>query len=482
MRRRLVFAALAAAGAAAVAAGGGASATLGLPVGTAGESSPNVHPLANFPTGSGVGGHFLGDYYFQTTSTLADLVGVGPTALGGGLAVFDVKNPEKPAIAGYLPLPHWENEDVSISASRKLLIISMDHRRANPLDSKSGLPGKLNIIDISKPASPKLLSTIDYPENVGINPKTGNPLGGSGHTASFVAKDQYIYVSGARDGSTLVVDAKNARAPKVLGAFKSPAGVGNAVFTTGVVHDAFEDEFKNIWLTGSGGTAMYAPIGADPLHPKLLAASRPKDNKKLNQYITHNALRIDKDTVMVTEESYDASDCGKNDGTGLQDGSIQLWHINLATHQLLPISTFDTPNGSADSGIGHDLLGFCSSHWFTMNKNKIVADAWYSAGVRFLDISDPKKIRPVGYYSGDSNIASQAVFVPGRPDLVYVADYMRGLDVVKLENAGVGAKTVTTPVKLSKAAGLLRPSADFGWVCAVADSSTPMVLPRFGGK
>ncbi len=462
MRRRPVLAALAAAAfAGAVSLSGAASGTLGLPIGTAGEASSNVRALGNFPVGGGVGGHFLDGYYFQTTSSLTEIVGITPTALMGGLAVFDVKNPEKPTVAGYLPFPHWENEDVSISAKRKLLLISMDHR--------SGTAGKLNIIDISKPTAPKMLSSISYPENVGINPKTGNKLSGGGHTASFVGGDRYVYVSGARDGSTVVVDTKDASKPKVIGSFKSPAGVGNAVFTTGIVHDAFEDEFKNVWVTGSGGTAMYAPI-TDPLKPRLLASSRPKDNKALNQYITHNALRIDKDTVMVTEESYDAGDCGKNDGTGLQDGSVQLWHINLKTHQLLPISTYDVPNGSADTGIGHDVFDFCSSHWFSKNGNKIIADAWYSAGVRFLDVSNPKKIRQVG---------SQAVFVPGRPDLVYIADYIRGLDVVKIDNGGKGAPTVTTPIKLSSSTKLLRPSSDLGWVCAVVPSATPMVLPRF---
>ena len=456
-----------------VAWGGGASATLGLPVGTAGQSSANVHELFNFPTGSGVGGHFDGDYYFQTTSTLPDMAGSGPRPLGGGLAVFDTKNPEKPSLAGYLPLPHWENEDVSISHSRKLLIISIDRRKANPRDPQSGIGGKLNLVDISTPTMPKLLSTLTYPERVGINPKTGLPEGGPGHTATFVDHDQFIYVSGARNGSTWVIDARDASAPSIMGSFFSPAGEGNAVFTTGVVHDAFEDHYRNVWLTGSGGTAMYAPL-TDPLHPRLLAASRPADNTRLNQYITHNALRVDAQTVMVTEESYDASDCGRNDGTGKQDGSIQVWHINLARHQLLPVSTWDAPNGAASSGLAHDVLGFCSSHWFTMNDHQVIADAWYSAGVRFLDVSNPRHIRPIGFFSGDSNIASQAVFAPGRPDIAYIADYARGLDVVKIDNAGVGAKTVNSPLKVSSAAHLLHSSADFGWVCAQPD------LPAFG--
>lgn len=448
----------------------GASATsprvAGLPIGPGGVSSANVHGLLNVPTGTGVGGAFLGHYYFQTTSSLASFVGGGPVDVGGGLVVFDVTNPEQPVPTGYLPLPHWENEDVSISAKRNLLLISTDRHRSNPEDSTSAvIPGHLQVIDISVPQAPVLKSVTLYPASLGTNQRTGAPLGGPGHTATFVANDQYAYVSGSRDRSMWVVDLRDPAAPKVLGPVRSPAGDDLGVWTPGIVHDAYVDQYANVWATGSGGTAMYAPI-TDPMHPKLLAATSHQDDARLNQYIHHNAVRLDKQTVLVTEESYDAGDCGSADGSGKQDGSLQAWHIDLAHKRLVPVSTWDAPHNASNTGTLAQVAGACSSHWFTINSHKVVADAWYSAGLRFLDASDPKHLRPIGYYAGDSTVASQAVFVPGRPDLVYVADYTRGLDVVKLDNAGVGAKTVKAPAASSKSRSLLRPDQDFGWMCA----------------
>jgi hypothetical protein len=79
-------------------------------------------------------------------------------------------------------------------------------------------------------------------------------------------------------------------------------------------------------------------------------------------------------------------------------------------------------------------------------------------------------------WRGDSTIASQARFVPGRPDLVYVADYTRGLDVVQIDNGGKGARTISPRDERSSGAvpvaGLdfpvkLHAHEDVGWVCAV---------------
>ena len=195
----------------------------------------------------------------------------------------------------------------------------------------------------------------------------------------------------------------------------------------------------------------------------------PKDNARAQQFIHHGSQRLDRDHLLVTEEDYQAG-C---DGPTHQDGSIQAWRIDRAHKRLVEVGSYDAPRGADDSG---PLSSLCSSHWFTVNGEKVVADAWYAAGLRFLDVSDPTTPRPIGMYAGDST-ASQARFVPGRPDLVYVADYLRGLDVVKIDNAGRGARTTTVrderpiattglpAVRTSKVSW--HAHEDFGWVCAV---------------
>jgi hypothetical protein len=447
-----------------------------LPVGQGGRATPNVRLLANIPTGTGTGGTFLGSTYFITSADTAwfSLTG-GTVPTTGGLVALDASNPEQPVPIGSLPLPHYENEDLQVSAKRQLLVISQDRGRLNPLDSTSPrLPGREYLVDVSVPSAMRLLSMTLLPAEVNTGPG-GAALGGPGHTATLVGNDQYLWVGGSRDRSVWVVDIRDAAAPKVLGSFLTPAGADLGGWTPGIVHDVDVDQYGDVWVTGSGGTALYT-LTQDPLHPKLIASVLASDNRRLNQYIHHGSQRLDRDHVLVTEEDYQTG-CNSSEH---QDGSLSVWRIDRLAARLVPVSEYDAPKRADDSG---PLSSLCSSHWFSINKAHVVADAWYGAGVRFLDVSDPKHPRPIGTWAGDSTIASQARFVPGRDDLVYVADYERGLDVVQIDNGGRSARTMSPADEKPVAAtpGLIRiPGSrlrvrmhaheDFGWVCAVPTS------------
>jgi hypothetical protein len=441
----------------------------GLPVGTGGMATPNVRLLLNVPTGTGTGGGFLGTTYFQTSADTVWFTAASTQAVTGGLLAFDASNPEQPLVVGSLPIPHHENEDLTISARRKLVVVSQQPFRTNPQDNTSAYQqGREYLIDVSVPSAMRLVGLALLPAQVGVNATTGRTYAGPGHTTTLVGNDNYLWVSGARDGRVHVVDIRDLAAPKVLGSFASPAGRSTPGWTPGVVHDVDVDQYGDIWVTGSGGTAMYR-LTSNPLKPRLIASISAADNLKAQQFIHHGSQRLSKDEVLVTEEDYQA---GCN-GAEHQDGSLQTWRIDRGAKRLREVSSYDAPKGEDDSGV---LSSLCSSHWFGINKHKVVADAWYAAGVRFLDYSNPLKPRPIGVWRGDSTIASQARFVPGRPDLVYVADYMRGLDVIQIDNGGKGARTVSPKDEKSTGAvpvaGLdfpvkLHAHEDFGWVCAV---------------
>jgi hypothetical protein len=439
-----------------------------LPVGPGGKGTPNVRLLSNTPTGIGTGGGFLGSTYFQTSADAAWFTLESTQATTGGLLAFDASNPERPVVVGSLPIPHHENEDLTISARRKLVVISQQPFRTNPEDPLSEYQsGREYLVDVSVPSAMHLVGVVLLPAQVSKNAK--RTFGGPGHTTTLVGDDQYLWVSGARDGRVYVVDIRDLMAPKVLGSFASPAGRSTPTWTPGVVHDVDVDSYGDIWVTGSGGTAMYR-LSKDPLRPTLIASISTSDNLRAQQFIHHGSQRLSKTEVLVTEEDYQA---GCDNGSVHQDGSLQTWRIDRKAKRLREVGSYDAPKGEDASG---PLSTMCSSHWFTINKQKVVADAWYAAGVRFLDYSNPRKPRPIGVWRGDSTIASQARFVPGRPDLVYVADYTRGLDVLQIDNGGLGAKTVRPQDEQSSGVtsvpGLrfpvkLHAHEDFGWVCAV---------------
>jgi hypothetical protein len=445
----------------------------GLPVGPGGRSTPNVRLLANLPTGTGTGGAFLGSTYFQTSADTAWFTAASTQPVTGGLLAFDASRPEQPVPVGSLPIPHHENEDLTLSARRQLAVISQQPWRTNPEDPTSPCqPGREYLVDVSKPSAMLLLGTVSLPAQVGVRASDGRSLCGPGHTTTLVGEDRYLWISGSRDGRVYVVDVRDAAAPRLLGSFLSPAGRATPAWTPGVVHDVDVDRYGDVWVTGSGGTAMYR-LTADPLRPALVAAISAQDNARAQQYIHHGSQRLDRDHVLVTEEDYEA---GCQAATH-QDGSLQVWRIDRRARRLVEVGSYDAPPAADDSG---PLSSLCSSHWFTVNGAKVVADAWYGAGVRFLDVSDPRRPRPIGVWAGDSTIASQARFVPGRDDLVYVADYVRGLDVVQIDRGGRGARTVSPRDEREVGAvpGLrfpvaLHPHEDFGWVCAVPGRATP---------
>lgn len=424
-------------------------------------ASENVHLVTNVPTGVGVGGKFAGHYYFQTTARSATY-SAPDSVSDGGLWVFDVAKPEAPSLVWHLPLPIWENEDVDLSLKRNVLLISADRKKTVSQVAQSPvIGGVLFVYDITDLAHPVLKSTVQMPATVGTA-ASGAPLGGAGHIANCILDCNYVYVTGSRDGSVAVVDLRDLSAPKVVGTVRSPAGADTEKWTPGIVHDVNVDAKGYVWMTGSGGTAYYAPV-KDPLKPKLLASTSKSDNKRTNSYIHHNSLRLDASTVLVGEESYDG--CGADAPVADDDpqgGRFQSWRIDLRAKRLVPVARYSQQVPG---------VAVCSSHWFDINPSKVVANAWYEGGVRFLDVTNPKRIRQVGYLRTSDGAASQAMFVPGRPDLVYVSDYLRGLDVIKIDNGGRKAPTVSETDLAPKTAPIaFTKHEDFGYACPVPSS------------
>lgn len=415
-----------------------------LPAGTSGWATPNVRPLAHFPT---VGGGVSGAFYDSKTFVLSvadeawNQVGVNPAPVTGGVQVFDTTDLAHPSIEGFLPLPHQQNEDLSVSASRKVAIVSQD---------AFGIPGRLYVIDLTAPSRPLLKSVLSYPL-------------GYGHTATLVDHDKYLWVSGGPE--VLVVDLRDLTKPRVAGSFPTPASApGHGGFAG--VHDAEVDQYGDITVYGSGGTAVHRLTG-NPLRPRLVASISPKDNTEVrNGLIHHGGKRLDRNTWLLTEEDF-APGCGS-------DGAFEVWRLDRVARRLRFVSMWDAPAGADARRGALEQTQYCSSHWFTVNANKVVADGWYGAGVRFLDVSNPAKPRPIGIWAGDSTTASQALFAPGHPDIVYVPDYVRGLDVIELLHAGKNAPTVTdaqaSRVGNSPVPGLdfrfrLTPDKRWGWSC-----------------
>jgi hypothetical protein len=96
--------------------------------------------------------------------------------------------------------------------------------------------------------------------------------------------------------------------------------------------------------------------------------------------------------------------------------------------------------------------------------------------VRFLDVRNPSDIRQIGYYLPTDGATWGAYWVPGADGIVYTADPVRGIDVLRIGNAkNPKAATVSAPIldewfgEVGTTAGPagFGPSTLFGWSCAI---------------
>src|SRR3954451_10430714 len=210
--------------------------------------SGNVTPQLTLPVGHPVGARFRDHYMFVTGTD--------------EVSAYDISNPELPLPAGFLPLPHFENEDLDLGAD--VLLVSND--------PSEGV-GVLYVIDISAfktgatgPQAIKLAGALangtigDAGLLAAIGAPVTSPLPvGTGHTVSCVNKAcTYAYMAGTPDGIT-IVDLRNPASPQPVGQFKPD-------ITGLTTHDVQVDDTGLAWIVGADGTEAYDVT--DPVHPK----------------------------------------------------------------------------------------------------------------------------------------------------------------------------------------------------------------------
>ena len=373
-----------------------------------------------------------------------------------GLTIYDVRAPEEPREIGRLPLPNFENEDIDLG--RNVALISND-----PTEGA----GLLHVIDISDPTAPRRITSFNT--GTADGGAFTKPLGvpgigwGTGHTASCVDDCNWVYLAGTGSGID-IVDLRDPANPKYAGNF--PANEAkNAQYAelygeTGVVHDVQFDGDGNALVSGMGGVAAYDV--SDPLNPQLVyrtdETSRSRyfqtlgndDGSTVNDYIHHNSMRLknsdiatsggnpaaDSDVLAVTEEDYTRPACRGA-------GSFHTWEIERAGRGARVARFLDRWDVEVDPS----RQSLCSAHYFDA-RGGLIAQGWYEQGTRFLDVSDPRDIRQVGFWIPNKTLTWGALYPPTDPtgEIVYALDNSRGIDVIRIDRPEPGQRPLATVV------------------------------------
>jgi hypothetical protein len=379
----------------------------------------------------------------------------------GGLAIWSLKDREHPALVGKITAAQlrrpgdtqdrfWEGENLTVDPKRKLLFLSRDPR---------GFGGTLTtgqsgvyIVDVKNPWKPGVVTFHPVP---------------AGHTTTCINDCKYLWTVGPYNTGTpgndmpawhgvpvWVTDIHDIEHPYT---FSQAVDLNRFDQLTDYVHSVDVDKNGVAWTSGAGGVRGYWTQGRhwDPVKkqnrvataydPVPYAGGTVVDPAPVS-YFDHNAyhntqalggfgkgelLYITEEDIRTCSEAGElmiASTKGSYDGESWRSTPEKPFRLNLLSHW------------SAWGKEGSSTTGSCSAHWFTVNGN-IIAQGWYGQGTRFIDVSDPKNPKQVGYFrvpAGTDVTAGSASAVYWHNGLVYVADYNRGVDVLRFDGKLAG--------------------------------------------
>lgn len=373
-----------------------------------------------------------------------------------GLHVYDISDPKDPQRVSVLPLPHYQNEAMTIGERKnaktpvkKFVVIASGLAAVSKAGYYDvGSSRHIIVVDVTDPANPTEIA--------------GMPTDTRTHTVSCLTKTcEYAYSDGRTQGEISIIDLRDPHAPKMAGTYKSVVPQG---------HDQDVDDAGIVWHVGGQGAV--ALDVSNPTKPVPLASTNgrgvgnpDREKNPYNNFILHNSARPNADRfkpnqgpdlsngniLLATEEDTGAGRCGPH------LGSFSTWLI-----PSLDAATYKRQNPKLEVGGGRILpldhwypedaaVGqACSAHYFDYNDQGFVAQGWYELGTRILDVRNPNNVKQVGYFFNNAMETWAAYWAPARnkkgkatgrsSNIVYTADAARGVDILEVKLPGGNRK------------------------------------------
>jgi hypothetical protein len=405
----------------------------------------------------------------------------------------ELKLPPSGAFPGDSAGTFWQNEDMDVDHRRKLVFLARDPRAYNGTTTRDGDPAGVYTVDASDPDNLRLRRYVEV---------------GTGHTATCISDCDYLWVGGPASSvgqrvewpggrPIRVVDMRNPDAPVVL---PDEVDLHRNDGVTAYAHDVQVDAAGIAWVSGAGGVRGYYTDGlrwdpvrgerrrATPADPVPYAGGKFEESAAPTGFM-HNSLRavnetasdgprsnhghLASDLILATEEQFSDLDClnaGKLSIASLR-GSFngEGWRSTPENPFRLDVVGQWTPFNQE----GYvETPSFCSAHYFDM-EDRVLAYAFYDQGTRFVDVSDPTNPIQIAYFRPDATNVWAAYFHRGH---VYIADHVRGLDILRLtadaKRAAEARQEVHAPAKSARAEAFTQelkarfaPDPDLGYTC-----------------
>lgn len=374
-----------------------------------GWSSSNVEFVRNVPLPYAGGGLLRGDNFYLLHAN--------------GLDVYDVSRPEEPERISQLLFPAGQLASfVDPDSNGRILLASQYPSPNGGTSTEAEYPTTtLSVIDVRDPANPSVLANL---------PNAGD------HNMTCLLDCTWAY--GGAFG--YIVDLRDPRAPVLREErWTDSLGIARDAFDS---HDVTEVA-PGIVLTASVPMFLL-DVGADPVHPKVLA----KSDGSPHSYGGVEWAGRGRDRLILSFASPGATppSCASRqalEGTTFNSG-FKTWDATAwrSTGLITGLQEYAPSDGAFVDGAPaagfFPLFGGCVASWFSLHpkfrNGGLVAQAYGSYGVRFLEIGRSGSIDEVGYWLPAGGQAAFAAYWVTK-DIVYATNVDRGLDILRFKPA-----------------------------------------------
>jgi hypothetical protein len=347
-----------------------------------------------------------------------------------GTLIIDVADPKHPEQLASIAMPAGTHSH-KVRVADGIMITNREVLGAHALQGETppeGYTGGLSIYDVSKPATPKLITHWNATDASAARYARG--------VHRFDFDGRYAYVSPTMDGYigniVLILDLKDPARPEEVGRWWMPGqwvGGGETPTWKGDAHKCHHPlRYGNRLYTSYWQGGFVILDIEDMRKPKWISGL---DWSPPFPWPTHTALRIpfkiaNRDFLLCTDE-----DVFRQEDYPKYPAAF-LWMVDITDEKHpQPISTYqvaempDTPQ---------PRMTGCHQPCEKVTGTEIPV-AWFAHGLRIIDISRPHALREVAYFMpdvppGSERVQSNDVTVDDR-GLIYLLDRVRGLHILE---------------------------------------------------
>lgn len=361
-----------------------------------------------------------------------------------GTSVLDIADPSKPKLVWHIPNEANRNSrGVSVVYDYKFDSSGRDYliRNSEALtEGESGTDLKFQIFDITSrstdPSKISLVSEITGTPPSSCGPGCGGKFVRRAHKGWWSQETGYFYSAAGEPGFQNVViqifDLKDPKAPKFVGRAWIPGQKnGEPGYEGQYAHHPIVDEENKRLYVGYRGAGQAASFDiSNPAQPKLvweIDMNPPHRGPHTVSPIVYNAVpNFGKDALprtyaFIVDEAGGAADMSPCPG-GVRSGSYML-DITTETKPF-PVSVWQVPVGNFCNKGGrfgpHQSAETVNDH-INRFENKIAWLAYFNAGIRVVDLSDPYNLKELGYYIPKTNGSSHPI-AKDQPTVIQIND------------------------------------------------------------